>query len=100
MTAWDAPREADIEAYFVRQCRRRGWRCEKFTSPGRRSVPDRLVLKHGGDIFFCELKAPGCKPTVKQLADHECRTAMGFRVYVADTYEAVDKVVRREEWDQ
>lgn len=99
--SWDDPLEKDIEAYFVRQCQKRGWKAEKFTSPGRRSVPDRLVTKKQcGDMFFCELKAPGKKATVKQLADHECRRQRGCRVYVADTFEVVDQVIRREEWDQ
>lgn len=93
---WDAPREADIERYFVRQCKNHGWVAEKFTSPSRRSVPDRIVSKPGGDVFFCELKAPGRKVTEKQHADHEKRRALGFRVYVADTFEAVDEVMRTE----
>ena len=98
--AFDDPKENDIEAYFVRQCKRRGWPAEKFTSPGRRSVPDRLVSKPGGVVFFCEAKAPGKKPTAKQQADHEKRRSLGFRVYVADTKEAVDAVLQQEEWDQ
>ncbi len=95
--AWDAPLEADIEKYFVAQCKKRTWRAEKFTSPGRRSVPDRFIAKHHGDCFFCELKAPGKKPTRKQLQDHAERRERGFRVYVADTFEAVDEVMQTEE---
>lgn len=98
--AWDTPLEKDIEAYFVRQCKKRGWKAEKFVSPGRRSVPDRLVSKPGGAVFYCELKAPGKKPTAKQAADHEERRALGFTVYVADTYESVDSVMSAEEWLQ
>ena len=95
--AWDDPREADIETYYKRQCKRRGWKTEKFVSPGRRSVPDQVTSKPGGSVFFCELKAPGKKPTEKQAADHATRRALGFRVYVADTYAAVDWVMECEE---
>ena len=97
---WDDPLEADIEAYFVRQCKKRGWKAEKFTSPGRRSVPDRLVSKPGGSVFFCELKAPGKKPTTKQASDHRSRRLLGFRVYVADTWESVDRVIGDEELEE
>jgi hypothetical protein len=97
MKQWDAPRESDIEDHFVRQCRRRGWKVEKFTSPGRRSVPDRIVSKPGGQVFFCELKAPGKDATPLQAEDHEVRRALGFRVYVADTKEACDSVIALEE---
>ena len=94
---WDDPLEKDIEAYFVRQCKKRGWKAEKFTSPGRRSVPDRFVSKPGGRVFFCELKAPGKKPTEKQKSDHESRTLLGFKVYVVDTYARVDETISTEE---
>lgn len=95
--AWDDPKEADVEEHFVRGCRKRGWKAEKFTSPGRRSVPDRIVSKPDGTVFFCELKAPGKKPTEIQAKDHKERRAMGFRVYVADTFKACDEVLGIEE---
>jgi len=95
--SWDDPLEKDIEAHFTRECKKRGWLAEKFTSPNRRSVPDRMVSKPGGDLFFCELKAPGKGPTVKQASDHQRRRDLGFRVYVADTYEAVDSLIATEE---
>ena len=98
MRAWDTPLEKDIEQYFVRQCKKHDWMPEKYTAPGKRSVPDRLVSKHHGDVFFCELKAPGKKPTTKQAEDHAKRRERGFRVYVADTYEAVDAVINAEEF--
>ena len=76
--------ERDVENALVRQVKRLGGKCEKFTSPGRRSVPDRLVSLPGGRICFVELKAPGKKPTAKQLKDHDERRALGFDVYVID----------------
>lgn len=85
--------EKDIEAYLVKRCKEQGWMCEKFTSPQRRSVPDRIVTLPGGQIVFVELKAPGKKPTEAQERDHAKRRGMGVRVYVADSKETVDLII-------
>jgi hypothetical protein len=98
-------RERDIEAYLVDEVAKRGGVAEKFTSPNRRSVPDRLVQwpcawddrEVGAQkwrparMHFVECKATGEKPTVPQHRDHERRRKMGFTVVVVDSYEAVDK---------
>ncbi len=76
--------EKDIENALVRRVKSLGGTCEKFTSPGRRSVPDRLVTMPSGTIIFVELKAPGKKPTELQARDHERRRAMGCDVRVID----------------
>lgn len=82
--------ERDIEQYLVRRIKRLGGMAEKFTSPGRRSVPDRIVTLPGGRIVFVELKAPGKKPTENQLRDHQRRRDLGCEVMVIDTKEGVD----------
>lgn len=81
--------EKEVEQYLVRRIKALGGMAEKFTSPGRRSVPDRLVSLPGGRIVFVELKAPGKKPTENQLRDHQRRRDMGFTVLVLDSKEAV-----------
>lgn len=81
--------ERDIERAFVARVRALGGMADKFTSPGKRSVPDRLVTLPGGRVLFVELKAPGKKPTPGQLKDHERRRALGCDVRVIDTMEAV-----------
>jgi hypothetical protein len=80
--------ERDIEKALCTRVKALGGTCEKFTSTGRRSVPDRLVTLPGGVIVFVELKAPGKKPTVAQDADHVRRRALGCDVRVIDTLEA------------
>lgn len=40
--------------------------CYKFTSPNRRSVPDRMVVFPHGLVIFIEFKAPGKTPTPAQ----------------------------------
>jgi len=79
--------EEDVERALVQRVKSLKGTAEKFTSPGRRSVPDRLVTLPGGTIIFVELKAPGRKPTDKQARDHERRRAMGCDVRVIDTVE-------------
>lgn len=86
--------EKAIENYLVKRVKERGGLCEKFTSPGRRSVPDRIVILPGGKLFFVELKAPGRKPTVAQAHDHAVRANLGFPVLVLNSKEAVDTFIR------
>ena len=97
-------RESDVEAYLVAEVEKRGGVAEKFSSPAKRSVPDRIVMwpkvpQPGGwcdDAFieFVECKAPGEKPTPAQARDHARRRAMGFLVWVVDSYESVDNYLR------
>ena len=76
--------ERDIERAFVERVKALGGIAEKFTSPGRRSVPDRLVTMPGGVIIFVELKRPGAKPTAAQLREHANRRNLGCDVRVID----------------
>lgn len=88
------PLERDIEGAVCRYAERKyRMKAEKFTSPGRRSVPDRLFSMWNGKVFFCEFKAPGKKPTPKQVKDHERRREMGFRVFVCDDIEQGKNIV-------
>lgn len=82
--------EKTIEKKLCQRIKALGGECEKFTSPGRRSVPDRLVTLPGGIIIFIEVKAPGKKPTDNQSRDHERRRALGCTVLVIDSSEGID----------
>ena len=82
--------EKHIEQALVRKVKSLGGICEKYTSPARRSVPDRLVSMPGGDIIFVEVKRPGGKVTEAQKRDHLKRRALGFKVIVVDSYEDVE----------
>lgn len=80
-------REKVIEAALVKRVEDLGGLCEKFVSPGRRSVPDRLVTLPGGRVVFVEIKAPGKKTTPLQDRDHKRRMALGCTVYVINRIE-------------
>lgn len=80
--------EKDIEGRGSVDCRKLAVMFEKFTSPGRRSVPDRMLTFTYGLIAFIEYKAPGNYPTDKQWADHQKRRVRGVLVYVIDDIES------------
>ena len=79
--------ERTIEAALVRRVTKLGGLCEKFVSPGRRSVPDRIVTLPGGRIVFVEVKAPGKEPTELQERDHWRRRKLGCEVIVINSME-------------
>ena len=64
-------KESTIEAKFVATCRRYGGEALKFTSPGRRGVPDRLVQWPGGVTTYAELKRPGEDLSPAQVLEAE-----------------------------
>lgn len=82
--------EKHIEAALVARVKVLGGTAEKFTSPSKRSVPDRLVTLPGGKIIFVEVKNVGKKPTLAQQADHARRRALGCDVRVIDNLEAAN----------
>ena len=86
--------EKVIEKYLVEQVKKRGGICEKFTSPGRRSVPDRIITMQGGRIFFVEVKSNTGKVTEGQSLDHAMRRRLGCEVHVVNSKEAVDAFIR------
>lgn len=85
--------EARVENRLVLEVDRRGGKALKFTPPGWAGAPDRIVLLPGGLVVFVELKAPGKKlrPLQRKRAD-ELET-LGFRVYLIDSLEAVDRFI-------
>lgn len=84
--------ERDIEAYLIKRCKEIGALCCKFTSPQRRSVPDRLIT-FGGRVLFVELKATGGRPTPAQVRDHDRRRAAGAEVVWLDSVGGVENVI-------
>jgi hypothetical protein len=81
--------EKNIESALVKRVKELKGLCEKFTSPGRRSVPDRLVTLPGGIVIFVELKAPGKLLSPLQIRDNLRRRALGCDVRFIDSLEQV-----------
>ena len=86
-------REKTIEQYFAGKVKAMGGLCMKFVSPGLSGVPDRLVL-YNGAVCFVELKAPGKHPRNLQKLIHARIREQGAEVFVVDSYEKADAVVR------
>lgn len=78
-------REDVIEKHLVNEVKNAGGIAYKFVSPGRRGVPDRIVVLPNGRVVFVECKAPGEKPRPDQLREHERLRAMGQTVVVLDS---------------
>jgi hypothetical protein len=96
MTKRVAIRESKIEDYFCREVEKAGGRVDKFTSPGRRGVPDRLVTwPRGGwaKMDLVELKTVGGALDPLQIQDHRERKALGCIVRVIWTKRQVDEYV-------
>lgn len=91
-------REKDIEAYLRDQVKAAGGWAPKWGSPGNSGVPDRIVFLPGGHTIFVELKAPGGKPRPLQLAQHKRLRDLGQQVWVIDSREQVDSLIR--EWQE
>lgn len=85
--------EKDIEHYFKHQLERYGAKVWKFVSPGKRGVPDRLILLPGGRVRFVELKAPGKKARPLQKAVFNKMADLGHTVYVIDSKVDVDALI-------
>ncbi len=86
-------REKDIERYLVKQVKDAGGIAYKWVSPGKRGVPDRIiVMPH--KVVFVELKATGKKPTKQQWLIHGSLRYLGQLVWVIDSREQVDEFIR------
>ena len=86
--------EKAIEAYLVRKVESCGGICLKFMSHSETGYPDRLLLMPGGRMAWVEVKSKGEKPRLIQEVRMARLRRMGFRVYVADSREKVDEIVR------
>lgn len=82
-------RESVIEEYFNEQVEAHGGMSEKFKSPQKAKVPDRIAT-WPKRVDFVELKATGEEPDGGQLRDHARRRKLGQRVYVIDSKPGVD----------
>ena len=92
-------RESDVEKYLCEKVKAIGGEVRKVKWIGRKGAPDRKVMlpNEFGSVnrgFWCELKAPGEKPTPQQACEHDRMRRMGERVEIADSFERVDEVLK------
>ncbi len=80
------PLEKDIEKAVCSYATERKILNYKFTSMGRRSIPDRLFILPGArGCFFVEFKRLGQKPTPAQEVEIAKIRAQGVSVFVIDS---------------
>lgn len=84
--------EAYVEEYLEDKATALGWRCYKFTSPGRLAVPDRIVVGNSHTVFV-ECKAPGEKPRATQVRELRGLANRGAEVCCIDTREQADALI-------
>lgn len=86
--------EKDVESRLVRRVFQCNGKAYKFTSPGRRSVPDRLCVFPNGDVIFVEVKQPLGKLTRLQEAEHRFLRALKQHVVVVYDYDDVELFIK------
>lgn len=86
-------REQRIEQTLRIKVKAIGGLALKFVSPGVVGVPDRIVLLPDGRIYFVELKAPGKKPSPKQVKMAQILASLGHQVRVIDSMESVKEFI-------
>ncbi len=79
--------EAQIEKKVCDYVKSKGGIAYKFTSPARRSVPDRLMILPNGVSFFIEFKKPGGKLTSGQEREIKRLNDLRHQVWVVDDVE-------------
>jgi len=77
--------ESDVEKHFVKLAKENKAWALKFTSPGTRGVPDRIVIRYDGGIEFVELKKPGESLRPSQKVVKKILERYGHTVTVLDT---------------
>ena len=86
-------REKELEQKLIKEVRRRGGLCLKFVSPGFAGVPDRLLLMSRGRVAFVEVKRPGEVPRMLQKSRHRLLRKLGFKVYVLDHEDQIERII-------
>ena len=85
--------EGKVEDHLINLCDQHGFVCFKFTSPGCRGVPDRIVIARGHTVFI-ECKTPiGRLSEIQKRVIKRMRTA-GADVRVCNSIESIDEFIQ------
>lgn len=87
-------RESEIEKRLKTGVEAKGGLCWKWTSPGLRGVPDRIVIMPGARRYFVELKAAGGFLSPHQKRRHNDLLNRGVVVYTLCSPEQVDDFLK------
>lgn len=85
--------EKAIERYLCKRVVEEGGLCLKYSSFTDTGYPDRLVM-FSGICFWVELKSKGKKTTKLQEYRISRIRSLGFSVYVCDSKEKIDCILK------
>ena len=87
--------ENEIEKALIDKVKLHEGLCLKFISPSMTGISDRIILLPKGKIGFVETKRPGGGPRPIQKKRIKQFKNLGFKVYVLDTKENIDEIIKR-----
>lgn len=82
--------EGIVEDYLIKKCNEHGCLHYKFSSPGRRGVPDQIVIGFGR-VVFVELKSDTGTPSKLQIRTMERMRAAGADVRLYRSKPEIDE---------
>jgi len=91
--AWQKVKEVTVESYLVKEVEKIDGQAYKFTSPGRRNVPDRYCVFHNNIDAFVECKRPGATLRQGQVRESRRLEARGKLVIKVSTKKEVDTFI-------
>ena len=91
--------EKYLERKLVEAVKKKGGLCLKLLSDYITGLPDRLCLFPNKKLIFVELKSTGVKPRKIQVFIHNKIKALGFRVEVVDSIDAINSLITSIEHD-
>lgn len=87
--------EKAVEQYLKSKVEQLGGMCLKFTSPGIRGVPDRMVI-YKGQVNFVEVKRPGGNLRANQKLVRDKFKRHGIDIHVVYSKETVDTFIKNQ----
>lgn len=86
-------KESDIEKYLKQQVTKLNGLCLKWTSPGTRGVPDRIIIMPQGKTYYVEMKQTKGALHPLQIYFHKQMKRLGHEVYVLWSKSEVDEFI-------
>lgn len=86
--------EKSIERYLSGLVKETGGLCLKYSNGNASGYPDRIIVYPGGRAGWVEVKSAGRKPTALQAIRIVQLKAFGFPVWVCDSREKAEEIVR------
>ena len=86
--------EKVLEKDLVKYIKLRGGWTIKFLPFLVSGLPDRIIFMPGGRCYFAEVKSTGDTPRKLQRVIHRNFRELGFKVFIIDSYESLNKCLR------